>query len=577
VDADLYVTDETGAVVAKSQTWGTANEAVVLTPPAGEYRFEKGAKYTIWVHGYGKPGTVVFPPSDVHLNITWDALNLWLSAEHPDVHVSAIGAGEMVSVTLHFDKPGWSPGDPDLSARLLAGPSVLPGAFDELVTIERDDPPGAPVWSSDNLDVSVTADSIRGAGSAKWSIGGVPIPTALVAAGERVTYTVSLENLDPLDSPNLYVDAWPLPEDYVCMYFGLCTDQVDGVAYGLITGTLGTFDYGGGIEWTGPISSGDSIEFSYWVEMPADMAPGDNHTSGVDVYEGTSYLDPWIGWGLAGGYDRAFDYGFDGDKMSSAYTVVAGETFTYTIHFENYSAEDRYIYFSDPLPDEVTYVSATGGATYDAGTHAVTWLGFMPGGTNFSDAVVDFDIVVQAKSDLKHNTLIVNEATVANKQDGTPVAYLYAYTYASMSTSLSVEKTVDIIGGYGGDLLTYNIVIHNTGDHLATNAVMTDVIPSYLTVVTDSLWIDKGAGAAFLPEDVYDEDTGILRWEGDMAAGDTYTITFQTTIDEGAPAEWAIINPAEFVADNAATVYNSALTEVFELPIIYLPIIMRNG
>ncbi|MDY7076243.1 MAG: S8 family serine peptidase [Chloroflexota bacterium] len=573
VDADLYVTDETGAVVAKSQTVGTANEAVVLTPPDGEYRFEEGAEYTIWVHGFGAPGTLVMPPSTAHLNIAWDVLNLWLSAEHPDVHAAAIGAGETVTVELHFDRPGWSPGDPDLSARLLASPSVVPNAFDELVTIEREADPGPPTWSPANLDISITAESDRGASpSSRWNIGGVPIPTALVAAGERVTYTVNVENMDSLDSPDLIVDAWPLPEDYVCMYFGLCGayGQVDGVAYGLITGTTGTADYGGGIWWTGAISSRDSIEFGYWVEMPADMEIGDNHTSGVDVYDsGWS----WLGWALAGGYARTFDYGFYGYKMPSAYTVLPGETFTYTVHLENYGAEDHYVYFSDPLPDEVTYVSATGGATYDAGMHTVTWSGLLPG-TSLSDT--EFDIVVTADSDLEHDTEIMNEATVAHKQDGTPFDYLYAYTYVDMTTYVTVDKTVDLIGGYGGDLLSFSIAMYNGGAHMATNAVLTDVIPAYLTVITDSLWINKGAGTAFLPEDAYDEETGILRWEDELAAGDTYTITFQATIDEDAPEEWAIINMAEFAADNAYTM-DSALTEVFELPIIYLPLVLRNS
>ena len=174
------------------------------------------------------------PPVSPTLHVWWDELSLWLTASHPDVSVKAISAGEMVSVTLHFDQPGWLPGEHphELSARLIAGPSVLPDAFDELVTITRADPPGPPApptWSPANLDISITADSARGVSPvSRWSVGGVSIPTSLVAAGEQVIYTVQVTNLDPLDSPNLYVDAWPLPQDYVCTYFGLCADQVDG-------------------------------------------------------------------------------------------------------------------------------------------------------------------------------------------------------------------------------------------------------------------------------------------------------------------------------------------------------------
>jgi len=565
-DVDLYVTDETGTIVAKSQNAGDADEDIQLEPPAGEYRFEEGKEYTIWVHGQDVPA----PPVTPTLHVWWDQHNVWLSASHPDVSVSAIGAGEMVSVTLHFDKLDWSPGDPDLSARLIAGPSALPGAFDEIVTITRDDPPGPPTWSAANLDISITADSARGVSPfSVWSVGGEPIPTALVAAGERVTYTVSVENLDPLDSPNLYMDAWPLPEDYVCMYFGLCTNQVDGVAYGLITGTLGTFDYGGGIEWTGPISSGDSIEFSYWVEMPADMEPGENHTSGVDVYQGTSYFDPWIGWALAGGYCRSFRT-TGSYKMSTPDTVLPGETFSYNISLANPSSVDRYVYFSDPLPGEVDFVSATGGAAYDAGTRTVTWSGLLPGS---SLTTVDFDITVEAKPTLAYGTLIENEATISDKFEGTPLAYLYADTTIGTAAGLEIEKTVDAVSGSVGDTLQYTIVFGNTGTETAKDVVMTDAVPSYLDVIAGTVTASKASTG----DDLYED--GLIRWEGDLAPAEEVTVSFQATINDTATVDLALINAAWATADNYPTeVYNSALTEVSaEYPYsIYLPLIAKE-
>lgn len=559
-DIDLYVTDETGAVVVRSQTWATATEAIALTPPVGEYRFEDGAEYTVWVHGYD----VSTPPADVHLNVTWDVLNVWLSAEHADVHVAAIGVGEGVSLTLHFDKPGWLPGDSDLSARLTAGPDGFETAFDGLVTLTRDDPPVA-AWNPANLDISITADSIRGAGAAVWNVGDVPIPTALVAAGERVTYTVSVGNLDPLVSPDLIVDAWPLPQDYLATYFGV-PGQTDGVAYGLITGTAGTIEYTGGITWTGTISSGDSIWFSYWVEMPADMEPGDNHTSGVDVYD--SGWD-WFGWALAGGYYRSFRT-TGSYKMSSASTVLPGETFTYTISLQNPSAEDRYVYLSDPLPDEVTYVSSTGDAVYDAGTHTVSWDGLLPG-TSLS--TIEFDIAVMAETDLVYNTLIENDASLSHKQDGTPFAHLTANTTVGTGAGLEIEKTVDAINGLAGDTLNYTIVFSNTGIETACGVAMTDTVPAKLDVITGTVAATKASTGIY---DLYED--GLIRWEGDLASGEAVTVTFQATINDTAAGGLALINAARATASNYPTeMYNSALTEVTELYAVYLPLVLRNS
>ena len=568
-DVDLYVSDETGAIVALSQNTGTADEHVMLTPMEGEYRFEEGAEYTIWVHGQVVPT----PPVNPTLHVWWDKLNLWLTAEDADVRVSAIGAGETVSFTLHFDKAGWAVGDADLSARLIAGPTVLPGAFDELVTITRDHPPGPPpepTWDPANLQVSLTPDSARGTTPfARWALGGVPIPTALVGAGERVTYTVEIANADPdFDSPNLYVDAWPLPTDYLCTYFGLCDAQVDGSDYGLIDTGSGAFDYGGGIEWTGTISSGESIEFSYWVEMPADMVPGENHTSGVDVYQGYSYLDEWIGWGLAGGFCRGFVQGFDGEKISNPSTVVAGETFTYTIHLENVdSVEDRYVELTDPLPEEVVFDSVTGGATYDAGSHTVSWSGWLLG----SGTIVDIDIVVQAKPDLTHGTVMENAASLTDKPSGAPFAVLRAQTQVNMPTALSVTKTVDALIADGGDTLHYMIVLQNTGTKPATNAMVVDRIPSYLTLDPDTLMVDIGTGPEPHPE-LWNEETGLVAYAAPVPvpAGLPAVVTFEAQVNKDAPYNWAIINPVMADADNAMMVYDSALTEVLHSGMLYL-------
>jgi uncharacterized repeat protein (TIGR01451 family) len=298
------------------------------------------------------------------------------------------------------------------------------------------------------------------------------------------------------------------------------------------------------------------------------MPSNRNHTSGVDVYAGSSYMAPWIGWDLAGAWYRSFVSGFDGYKTASTYTALPGETFTYTIALQNHSAVDDYAYIVDTLPDEVTFVSVEAPATYNAGV--IKWIEFLE-----SMEETELDIVVMANSDLEHGDYIMNEATVSLKQDATPFYYLYAYTNVDMATNMTVAKTVDAIGGFAEDTLTYSIVMHNGGVHVANDAVLMDVVPAYVTVISNSLMIDKGSGTLALPEVTFDQETGLLRWEGDLDAGDTYTVTFQATIDADAPEGWAIINMAEFTADNAYAMYNSALTEVFSTYNVYLPIITK--
>ncbi|MBC7104508.1 MAG: hypothetical protein H5T97_01065, partial [Firmicutes bacterium] len=215
---------------------------MAIYPEMGAYRLVPGETYTFWVHGYNVPT----PPVTPTLTIWHDALNLWLETSDSDVHVmNSVAPNETVSLRLHYDKTGWAPGDPPLSARLVAGPDGLPQAFDELILINRTEAPGEPVWNPENLVIDLTAYTPRGP-TAKWTLGGVPISTARIAPGERVTYTVHLRNEDALPSPELVADVWPLPEDYLGTWFGF-PNRVDGVAYGLILGTADTVDYGGGI------------------------------------------------------------------------------------------------------------------------------------------------------------------------------------------------------------------------------------------------------------------------------------------------------------------------------------------
>ena len=561
-DVDLYVSDEMGDIIAMSQERGNDDEEIVLVPTAGEYRFAEGEAYTVWVHGYNVPT----PPATPHLRVWWDVNNLWLSASHPDVHPSSIGEGETVSVILHWDQPGWEPGEHPhgLGARLLVGSSVMPGAFDELVSIDREDPPGPAEWDPANLDIAITADSDRGPSpSSRWTVGGVPIPTALVAAGERVTYTVRVQNMDPLDSPGLIVDAWPLPEDYAGTWFGVL-DRTDGVGYGLIDGTLGSADYGGGISWDGVISSGHSIEFSYWVEMPTDMAPGDDHTSGVDVYDSSW---EWFGWALAGGYYRAAQFGLGGAKLSDPPAVLAGDTFDYAIGLVNYSAEDLDVYLSDPLPDEVTFVSATGGATYNAGSHTVTWIGALPGTTL---SAVELGVTVQARSDLPYGTVIENVATVSDKFEGPALETLTAYTEIDTGAGLEIEKTVDVLYGSTRKERSYEIVFGNTGDETARNVVMTDEVPLYLEVIADSVTASKASAGAKLFDD------GTIQWEGDLGPDEEVTVSFRAMVNGSASNKLALINGAWVMADNYPTkMYDSAVSEIASIFYLHLPLITR--
>ncbi len=546
-NVDLYVTDDSGTVVASSTAAGSADELVSLRPVEPDYRFEAGSEYTLWVHGFNVPA-----PVTPHLHVWWDQLNLWLSAEHADVHAASIGAGEMVSVTLHFDKAGWTPGDVDLSGRLLAGPSVMPNAFDELITIERiDQPPGAAAFSK-----SFVAE--RGASSYFHN----GFPTALAQVGDMITFTLRIENTG--DAPaTYYAEDWLLPDWQIFDGFVVPPDN-----YGWYTAS--PFDV---LWFTDTLGVGEALEVVYRVE--ADNPGGTLDFGWVipnyfDVYD-TNDLGYYYGGDINYIYYRSFR--LTGSYKSAPATVLAGDGMTYHIHLANPSSEDRYIYVSDPLPEQVDFDSATGGATYDPGTHTVSWEGWLNGSALTS---IDFDIQVMAKDTLTYSTMIQNQAVITSVQapGGTLVladTKLDATTMVGTDADLEIEKSVDAIEGAVDDVLNYTILFGNTGDETAVDVVMRDVLPSYLTVVTDSITATMpSAGALY--------DAGVLTWQGDLAPDEEVTLSFQAAINDTASENLALINLACVRATNFPwKQYNSALTEVlFGETYIYLPLVMRN-
>lgn len=553
-DIDLYVTDETGEIVAKSQNGPGADEHIKLEPTAPDYRFEKGVEYTVWVHGFDVPT----PPVEPTLHVWWDVHNLWLSADDPDVTVSAIGAGETVSFTLHFDKAGWSPGDPILSARLLASPSVLPNAFDELVTITRAAGPMP--------DATFSKSFVAERGPSPYSHDGYP--TALANTGDIVTFTLRIENTGDVTG-TYYAEDWILPD----------WEIFDGVVTAPDVYGYAVDPYGDGwdILWfVETLGVGETVELVYRVEA--------NNAVGDYGYIVPNYLDVYD-------YDTLYYYGGDINylyfrsfrttgsyKMSDPETVAPGESFTYEISLANPSAEDKQVYFSDPLPDEVSFVSASGGATYDAGSHTVAWAGLLPGTTL---STVDFDIVVEVGETVPEGTVIENEASLAFKLGGTPFATLDATTLVDdgMAPVLQIEKTVDALTAHRGDTLGYTIVFENTGTEAAVNALLADRIPPYLTLDPTSLVVETGGSSVPVPPEVWDEESRMLAYQAPMPVppGVPLMVTFEAQVNDDAPAEWAIINPVVADADNAAMVYDSALTEVLETYVLYLPVIAKNA
>jgi uncharacterized repeat protein (TIGR01451 family) len=499
------------------------------------------------------------------------------------VHPSAIGAGEAVTITVNFDDDTMVQDASCLSGRLTVGPDDFL-LFDEIVNVcyvsEPQPPPAA--WDPDNLTVEYTVETARGPSPfIRWNIGGVGVPTALGREWDMATWTLRVTNDDPTyDTPNmnLYAELDNLFETFISSY----PYQVQLFDAFVTAPTVGTYGYDPAnpwmgtpvITWTGSLAVGESFEMSWTGYMDEDMAQYDDHLSLVydpDDFWGTGGV--WDGAAAADVYYRSFRT-TGSYKMADVSGVYPGDTVNYTVVLENPSSVDTNVFVSDELDPDFTFVSATNGATYDAAEHRVTWGGMLSGSTLVSQTF-DVQVTVADEADIGY---IDNCADIYLKLDDDWWSTYCDSIYVQPSAYVDVVKTVDRINGFPEDLLNYTIVMENAGPLAASNGVLTDVIPSYATVVPNSLGINMGTGQTVqLPARFWDEDEGVLFFFNDTATTEIYTITFQATIDADAPEEWAIINPAEFTADNAMWTYDSALTEVFGFRYIYMPLVLRDS
>lgn len=135
---------------------------------------------------------------------------------------------------------------------------------------------------------------------------------------------------------------------------------------------------------------------------------------------------------------------------------------------------------------------------------------------------------------------------------------------------LNVFKSVDV-GGQAqvpvGGVVTYTLVISNSGTGLASGVVLTDPLPSE---VSFGGWVGGQPGTVTLPA----PDT--LDWRGDVGAGIEYTLVFTATA--GAEAGGTVVNTAYYRSDGTSlqTVSDAGFT-VESGYAIFLPLVMRDN
>lgn len=159
-------------------------------------------------------------------------------------------------------------------------------------------------------------------------------------------------------------------------------------------------------------------------------------------------------------------------------TSTQGDVLTYTIGFENTGSIDATgVTVVDSLPQNVTLEGATPAPTTVSGG-LLTWtIGAVQAGDSGS-----ISLQVRVGDDLRDGTQLVNAASLTSTNAGAASAPPVTTTVVS-SAVLSIEKTSAVTQVIPGQEFSYEITVSNSGSDTAENVVITDTLPSELSVV----------------------------------------------------------------------------------------------
>ncbi|MEG0995123.1 MAG: hypothetical protein RSE91_04075, partial [Bacilli bacterium] len=219
-----------------------------------------------------------------------------------------------------------------------------------------------------------------------------------------------------------------------------------------------------------------------------------------------------------------------------------GDILTYTI--TGYNPNDipvNNVLVTDPTPAGTTYIGNLNVNTPYTGTNPATGI-TLTSVPPKSTATISWQVQVNPNTSTSQvnniATVLVPNKPIRNTNIATTII-----NNADLTSNGNFIKTVDKTTAVPGDILTYTITLHNTGNVAANNVVVTDVIPTGTSYVL-------GSTTSTLP--FIGDPTSTITLNAPIAAGSTATITFKVKVGNTVPTINPIPNKAS--VDYAYTV-----------------------
>ena len=225
-------------------------------------------------------------------------------------------------------------------------------------------------------------------------------------------------------------------------------------------------------------------------------------------------------------------------KTDGASTATPGQSLTYLVTVTNTGDQDTSAAtVVDTLPAHTTLQSATGSPSVSGDT--LTWSGV----TVRVGVPTTFTVVVRVDAAVPAGLTDITNAVTVTDPEGTPAGGVKATDTDTVQAApdLAVTKDNGMSTLSPGLTTTYSITVTNNGNQDATGVHIADTIPALF---------DR-AGVTHTGTATYDAGTGALRWDiGDLAAGDSSTVTVTATVRNPLPAGTTQISNTATAADD---------------------------
>ncbi|WP_428819241.1 isopeptide-forming domain-containing fimbrial protein [Microbulbifer sp. MCCC 1A16149] len=421
--------------------------------------------------------------------------------------------------TLTFDVGDLAAGETGSVTLVVTVISPLPSGVEETnntVSIDGDESNGTDPTPEDNTDVDVTPLIA----APDYVIDKIENFDDPANPGDPIEWTIEVTNEGNQDGTGVIVTD-TLPDTSLFNSFTASNGGVIDLDAGTVTWDIGDLAVGDSVTLTLSAVVNESVPTNIptqtnSVEVTDDGANGadptpDNNIDSEDL--DITYVDLAI------------------DKDDGGITAEPGDTVVYTLDYANNGTADASgVVITESLPEYATFDAANSDPRWVQNGDTLTLeLGDVAAGeTGSVDFAVIIDDPIPSGVEETSNTTSIEDdgntgpdQNLENNDDDevTPIDGRPDYVIDK------IENFDD--PAFPGETISWDIVVSNEGNQDGTGVVVTDTLPT-------GDFFDAG----FIASDggIVDLDAGTVTWNiGDLAAGDSITLTLTTTVNENVP------------------------------------------